>query len=193
MPKKQQPTKKKNQHFCSFNVLLLWSQSIQLHKLLIWFFFYFSVFLPLASLAKNGSTHWTSFMCRLFSQFHRFFIGLLVNYVIFRLSFYFVYIYTFVIRVSFERISFRKWFLVYSSASNWYMHGTHCVGLFWSFVFMVSVCFCSFPWWNRFVFFLSVCLPSQFDSVSFLVSTDVKSTLISVLVVCAQFFFSFRL
>lgn len=51
----------------------------------------------------------------------------------------FVCIWTFVNRVSFERISFRKWFLVYSSAMDRYTHGTHCTGLFWSFVFMVSL------------------------------------------------------
>lgn len=86
-----------------------------------------------------------------------------VSYVIFRCIFFYVYVFvciwTFVNRVSFERIPIRKWFLVYSSAMDWYTHGTHCIGLFWSFVFMVSL----------------VCVLlhdafRQIDSISFLVS-----------------------
>lgn len=65
-----------------------------------------------------------------------------VSYVIFRcICFYVVYVYLNICKSCFyfERISFRKWFLVYSSAMDRYTHSTHCIGLFWSFVFMVSL------------------------------------------------------
>lgn len=154
---KCQKKQAKNQHFRSF-IVFLSTISRLLHKILFFISSLFTVVISFLKWLNALDLIYIStlvFLCMFSSAF--------VSYVIFRCIFFYVYVFvciwTFVNRVSFERIPIRKWFLVYSSAMDWYTHGTHCIGLFWSFVFMVSL-----------VCVLLHDVFRQIDSISFLVS-----------------------
>lgn len=148
----------KNQHFRSF-IVFLSTISRLLHKILFFHFiaFYSGYFIFEMTQCIGPHLYFNfGFSMYIFISFREL---CNISLYLFVSVYVCVCIWTFINRVSFERISFRKWFLVYSSAMDRYTHGTHCTGLFWSFVFMVSL-----------ICVLLHDVFRQIDSISFLVS-----------------------